>query len=71
MARLENAIIYQGKKTGNWICEIYDRSGFKAVGLGRTKLEAQARAYKIAGWDIKMMLPLMNAITNEQKAIAL
>lgn len=55
-ARLENAILWQGRKTGNWICEIYDQFGFKSIGLGRTKTEATQRACKIAGWDIKSSL---------------
>lgn len=52
-----------------WVCELYDRDRFKSVGLGRTKIEAQARAYKIGGWNIKAMLPLMDAIEGNVKQI--
>ena len=55
-ARFANARIWQGRKTGNWICEIYDRSGFQGVGIGRTKVEAETRAYRTTGWNHKSLL---------------
>lgn len=65
MARVENAILWQSHRSGLWICEIRDRLGFKSIGLGSTKLQTQMRAYKVAGWDTKSLLPMIGAAGRE------
>jgi hypothetical protein len=41
------AVLWQSHRSGNWICEVYNKKNgrFLSVGIGQTKKLAESRAY--------------------------